>query len=363
MQEIRIIWLLKHIYKNNKRNRIMVKEINGLILLADENETGLTLYRVFAKSKEASVPACVLEKNSAGSEEKNAQSENGENNKINKIAPYCFAKNLHLPDDMQKEYDKIDIDESIYHEFSGEFVNSIKLPESVTDIGNNAFYNCRDLMDVTIGKYIKEVGSDVFMNCRSLKRIYIESDISDMTGLKQMLSRISSEIEVIYRKEEKIIAKVLYPEYSEVYDEIAPAHIFGRNIIGEGFRARQCFVGGKADMNQYDAIFPKASAEESVTVAGKIALYRLMYPFMLAGLSKDMYMEYLKSNKNEIADICIKDKNIDGLKFMLDNFGSDRDMVENAIINADEEDFLEAAALILKYRQTKADIRKSRYAF
>lgn len=53
-----------------------------------------------------------------------------------------------------------------------------------------------------------------------------------------MLSRIYSEIEVTYIKEEKVIAKVLYPEYSEVYDEIAPAHIFGRNIEGEGFQGK-----------------------------------------------------------------------------------------------------------------------------
>ena len=133
--------------------------------------------------------------------------------------------------------------------------------------------------------------------------------------------RISSEIEVTYIKEEKVIAKVLYPEYSEVYDEIAPAHIFGRNIEGEGFRARQCFDGGKADMNQYDTIFPKASAEESVKVAGKIALYRLMYPYMLGSSSEVLYMDYLKNNKNEIIGSCIYDKNIDERTHFVANKG------------------------------------------
>lgn len=42
-------------------------------------------------------------------------------------------------------------------------------------------------------------------------------------------------------------------------------------------------------MNQYDTIFPKASAEESVKVAGKIALYRLMYPYMLDVIRSFVY--------------------------------------------------------------------------
>lgn len=88
-----------------------------------------------------------------------------------------------------------------------------------------------------MGSNIKEVGSDVFMNCRNLHKICILSDIKDVTGLRQVLSRISSEIEVTYMKYDKITAKVLYPEYSESYDEIAPAHIWkkyrGRRIQGE----------------------------------------------------------------------------------------------------------------------------------
>ena len=53
----------------------------------------------------------------------------------------------------------------------------------------------------------------------------------------------------------------MYPEYTESYDEIAPAHIFGRNITGEGFRARQQFQDGIVQFAGYDAIYPKVIAE------------------------------------------------------------------------------------------------------
>ena len=323
----------------------MLKQIEDLVLLLEENETGLTLYRVFSKSGVSDIPEQIGQI------------------KINKIAPYCFSAALHLPENMQLEYNKKGINETLFHEFSGEFVNSIKLPTGITDIGNNAFYNCKNMTDIKLGNNIKEVGSDVFMNCRSLNKIYIESDISDVTGLKQVLSRIASEIEVCYLKDERIIAKVLYPEYTESYDEIAPAHIFGRNIEGEGFRARQCFENGKADMNQYDMIFPKASAEESAKVAGRIAVYRLMYPYMLSPSSKDIYMDYLEQNKNELISYFMENRNIDEIKFIIDRFKSDRDMVEKAIIKANETEWGEATALVLRYRQKKEDIRKERYSF
>ena len=317
----------------------MIRKINDLILIADEKETGTILYRVSSKSGVVDIPEGITD-----------------------IAQYCFSETMHLPKELQKEYDERDTD-ILYHEFSGGFVNSITFPKSVEKIGNNAFYNCLELTDITMGSNIKEVGSDVFMNCRNLHKICILSDIKDVTGLRQVLSRISSEIEVTYMKYDKITAKVLYPEYSESYDEIAPAHIFGRNIEGEGFRARQCFDGGRADMRQYDTIFPKASAEESVEVAGKIAMYRLMYPYMLNDSEKDLYMEYLENNKSEIVNLFIENKSIDEVEFMLELFGSDREMIETAIVKAAETGFGEVTALVLKYRRKKEDIRKERYSF
>ena len=48
---------------------------------------------------------------------------------------------------------------------------------------------------------------------------------------------------------------------------------------------------------------------------------------------------------------------------MMDKFGSVREMVENALVMANEAGFGEATAVILKYRQKKEDIRKTRYSF
>ncbi len=60
--------------------------------------------------------------------------------------------------------------------------------------------------------------------------------------------------------------------------KIAPAHIFGRNITGEGFRARQQFQDGIVQFAGYDAIYPKVIAEESPLTIAKMAYLRLQTP-------------------------------------------------------------------------------------
>ena len=49
--------------------------------------------------------------------------------------------------------------------------------------------------------------------------------------------------------------RLLYPEYSESYEEIGPAHIFSLHVEGEGYRARKQFVNGRLDFGGYHRAF------------------------------------------------------------------------------------------------------------
>ena len=71
-------------------------------------------------------------------------------------------------------------------------------------------------------------------------------------------------------------------------------------------------------------------------------------------------MEYLENNKSEIVNLFVENKSIDEVEFMLELFGSDRKMIETAIVKAAETGFGEVTALVLKYRRKKEDIRKER---
>ena len=56
-------------------------------------------------------------------------------------------------------------------------LTSVTIPDSVTTIGSNAFRDCSSLTSVTIPDSVTTIGESAFSNCRSLTSVYI-SDIS-----------------------------------------------------------------------------------------------------------------------------------------------------------------------------------------
>ena len=52
--------------------------------------------------------------------------------------------------------------------FSGIYLTSVTIPNSVTSIGNGAFYNCTKLSSVTIGSSVTSIGPSAFAYCHSL---------------------------------------------------------------------------------------------------------------------------------------------------------------------------------------------------
>ncbi len=289
---------------------------------------------------------------------------NGKN--VLSAGPYCFSEIRRV-----ESYIKKDIPDSGnivppdgMCEFCGNYVESVVLPDTVIKIANNAFYNCRNFKTLEAGAALKEAGSDIFMNCTNFSKLCLRHRADVPGGLKQVASRLSSHLDVYFYDNGKIHAMLVFPEYTESYDEIAPAHIFGRNITGEGFRARQCFSDDIPDFRQYDAIFDKASVEESVSVIYKMALGRLMYPFMLEDIPRNKYKDYIKCNQKEIMEILTIERELDALYFICSNQYTDAAGIDSAVSKASQAGWGEGTASLLKWKhEFIEDIRKSRYEF
>lgn len=280
------------------------------------------------------------------------------------IGAYCFSDTNRIEagidTNITGEWEK----KSNLHEFCGSYIEEIALPDTIVRIANNAFYNCRNMTVLEAGSRLTELGSDVFMNCRSFRRLNLRYKADEPGGLKQILSRYSSSLEVYFYDEDRVDAVLVYPEYTDSYDEIAPAHIFGRNITGEGFRARQCFSGDVPDMRQYDAIFDKASAEESVDILYKMVLGRLMYPVMLDDVCKTKYEIYLNDNQKEIIRLLTDSKELGKLSFIFRNKYIDAVSADMAIAAASNSGWGEGAASLLKWKhEFLAPAKRSRYKF
>ena len=185
----------------------------------------IKILRVFGESEEAVIPDTI------------------EGYAVTETGDYCFATSAHLKteyehtvciyDTEKKTWQKMPADSADWSmrlvELGGERLKKLTLPDTVHKIGNYAFYNCNALETLEIGKYLEEIGSDAFMNCKKFHFLMIRCDVFEGSGAKQILSRISADMEVTFAGEGRQTA-VFYPEYYESYDEIAPAHIFVRII-------------------------------------------------------------------------------------------------------------------------------------
>ena len=61
-------------------------------------------------------------------------------------------------------------------------LKSIVIPNSVTDIGYQAFHNCYGLTSVTMGNGVTNIGSSAFSSCEELKKVIV-SDIAAWCGI------------------------------------------------------------------------------------------------------------------------------------------------------------------------------------
>jgi len=65
-------------------------------------------------------------------------------------------------------------DEAFYN--SGLII--VNIPDNVTDIGNSAFRGCTNLASVTIGSGVTSIGSSAFENCSYLTSVTFKSTIN-----------------------------------------------------------------------------------------------------------------------------------------------------------------------------------------
>lgn len=286
---------------------------------------------------------------------------------LSSIGAYCFSNAEHLPDkNIRETYLSAEETDHLHlHLMAGMDIEYLELPDSVMEIQDLAFYNCKSLISLQVGKHTKNIGSDVFMNCHALKTLQIRGGIQEPSGASAILHRIASEIEVHFLgSDHGTEACLLYPEYTESYDEIAPAHIFGRNITGEGFRARQLFADEIVQLDRYDAILEKVAAEENDLTVGRLALLRLMYPVGLRPEKQREYEHYIRQNGFVTAKYYIDLRDQETLQKMCENRYLQGNDLDEAIQYCVSVKWGEGSAHLLDWKQRFASTdRRNRYTF
>ncbi len=280
---------------------------------------------------------------------------------VTELSAYCFAQEDKAVsfavcserlsgEEAGREFERLLGNQGI-RKLCGGYLRKVTLPQSIAAIGDFCFYQCSHLEEITLGNGLNGIGGDAFMNCRELHKIVIRGGIVEPSGLKQILAQRPAETEVSFVTDKGTEGVLLFPEYSETYDEVGPAHIFALTIEGEGFRARQCFRGGVVDLAQYDGIFSQARTVESERTLCRMALMRLYYPAGLSGEGRRTYEEYLRAHAGYAGKALVRDRE-SGLLFFAGEQGYlGEQEVADCILYAAAENWTEGAGMLLQYQK------------
>ncbi len=316
---------------------------NGEKLLCEETGTeGLRVCRVFG-----SVDTLLLPKEAEG-------------RKIVCIGAYCFAQKSCLPPALAREAaaaglgDGTQPSDGVLRPLNGNYLREVVLPDTVTCLEAYAFYNCRKLERLTVGAALTEINSDAFMNCRSLHMLRLRARAGETTGLPFLLNQLTAELSVAFIGDGEQKVCLLYPEYSESYEEIGPAHIFSLHVEGEGYRARKQFVNGRLDFGGYDQVFEKASNEEQFLTLMKMALYRLEYPFELSEAAKGRYQAYIAARETKVLEQLVRAEDEATLAFLCAKPVISDEAIQAAVIQAVSQGWTRGVGGIIRWRNPSA---------
>jgi hypothetical protein len=95
-------------------------------------------------------------------------------------------------------------------------LSSIKIPDSVTEIGWAAFFGCQSLLSIIMPRNIRKINEQAFFGCEKLKTISLPPSIR-VIGKSAFSHCTKLETAYIYAPEDRvIIKKKAFPEHTKI---------------------------------------------------------------------------------------------------------------------------------------------------
>ena len=204
-------------------------------------------------------------------------------------------------------------------EWTNAHLRELTLPAALRRIGDYAFLNCGKLKKLSLHDDIDFWGGSCFMNCRLLDTFHLtRTGEGQGESLAYIADELSRELDVTIRTAGGETARVIFPEYIELYEENVPNHHFDYNIYGAGYPYHRCFQEKRFQLLNYDLLWPQfLKIEHNETTAARMAYLRLRYPLDLTDQCAGAYRQYLTENAEPVLRLLLEDRDAAGISFLL----------------------------------------------
>ena len=247
-------------------------------------------------------------------------------------------------------------------EWDNRRLQDLALPETLEAMGNYALLNCSALKTLRMYDGAARWGGGALMNCRSLDTLHLTRTGPDQgEALAWFAGELSRELDVTLHGPEGITARLLFPEYTELYEENCPAHHFDYFISGAGYPYHHCFRQKRLSLKEYDALWRDfLGMEHDEAAALRLAWRRLRWPLDL-GEAEAGYRAYLKEHAGDALRLLMEEEDGDVLPLLLDLAEPDREALSAACALAREKGDTAALAALLEnqHRRFPAGLEKT----
>lgn len=237
---------------------------------------------------------------------------------------------------------------------------ALTLPRTLLRVGDYAFLNCTALEELRLWDGIAFWGGAALMNCRSLDTFHL-TRVGEEQGesLAYFADELSRELDVTIVMPDGETARLIFPEFREIYEENCPAHHFDYNIAGAGYPYHYCFRHKKLRIKDFDALWEAYLAmEHEEGTALRLAWWRLRCPAELEQEARAAYTDYLRAHGAEAAAWLLEQRDGEGLAFLLRTAELSRTALAQSCELARQLGQTEAVALLLEAQRQRPAVRK-----
>jgi len=242
-------------------------------------------------------------------------------------------------------------------------LRELTIPASVTRMEGYALLNCDAMHTLSLTDNIGFWGGGSIMNCRALRHLRLQRTSPEQGDtLAYFADNLSRELEVTVTETDGSSVRLIFPEYIEAYEENVPSHHFDYTIYGAGFPYHHVFRRKKLVLKDYDALWKTyLGMEHEVSVAVRIAWWRVRLPRELSSAAESAYRDYLRRFAPETVRWLLEEDDAAGLRFLFSFAEADRETLSRACSEARERGQTECLAALLEeqHRRIPSGYRKT----